>query len=124
MAAATAVRQPVTARMSIEIPVAEEVCVRLELVAVLHAPASHISGLVIDLTHTEIVDSAGLCALRALRDHARELGIALCVATPGESVRRLLHLADITGRTPVFASMSAAVNALAHARRGGRGRCR
>jgi anti-anti-sigma factor len=111
MALATAMRQPAIARVPIDIAVADELRVRLELVAVADPHAPHISGLIIDMTHMNIVDSAGLRALQAVRDHASELGIALCVAAPGESVRRLLHLTDLTGRTPVYTSISAAVSA-------------
>ncbi len=111
MTAGTVDRLPITARLPIEIDTAEHARVRLELIVVAQANAHHINGLIIDMTHVRVVGSAQLWAMRTMREHARELGIDLCVAAPLESVRRLLHLADITGRTPVFPSIDAALGA-------------
>jgi len=112
MTAVAAARKPFTARMPIEIDAAgQSAPVRLDLIAVVHADAPHITGLIIDMTRVEAVRAVQLRALRTMRAHADELGIALCVAAPLESVRRLLFLADITERTPVFPSISAALGA-------------
>jgi anti-anti-sigma regulatory factor len=111
MTAIAADRKPFTARLPIEIDTAGHAPVRLNLIAVVHADAPHVTGLIIDMTRVEFVRAVQLRALRTMREHAHELGIALCVAAPLESVRRLLHLADITERTPVFPSISAALGA-------------
>jgi anti-anti-sigma regulatory factor len=94
-------RSPIMARISIEITMAEHSPVRLHLIAAIRADAPHITGLIIDMTRINAVSSVQLRALGTMREHAAELGIALCVATPTESVRRLLQLADITERTRV-----------------------
>jgi anti-anti-sigma regulatory factor len=112
MTAVAVARKPFTARLPIEIDAAGQAApVRLDLIAVVHADAPHITGLIIDMTRVEAVRAVQLRALRTMRAHAEELGIALCVAAPLESVRRLLYLADITERTPVFSSISAALGA-------------
>ena len=112
MTAVAADRKPFTARLPIEIDTAGQAApVRLNLIAVVHADAPHVTGLIIDMTRVEAVRAVQLRALRTMREHADELGIALCVAAPLESVRRLLYLADITERTPVFPSISAALGA-------------
>jgi len=112
MTIAPAGRKPFTARLPIEIDAAGQAApVRLNLIAVVHADAPHVTGLIIDLTRIEVVRAVQLRALRTMREHADELGITLCVAAPLESVRRLLYLADITERTPVFPSISAALGA-------------
>jgi anti-anti-sigma regulatory factor len=104
-------RHPITARIPIEIDTAEQAGVPLDLIAVVQVDAHHITGLIIDMTRAHVVGSAQLRALRTMREHARDLGIALCVAAPQESVRRLIRLADIAERTPVFPSISAALGA-------------
>ena len=111
MTAVAAERKPFTARLPIEIDTAGHELVRLNLIAVVHADAPHVTGLIIDMTSIEFVRAVQLRALRTMREHADELGIALCVAAPLESVRRMLYLADITERTPVFPSISAALTA-------------
>jgi anti-anti-sigma regulatory factor len=114
MTAVATDRKPFTARLPIEIDTAGQATpVRLNLIAVVHADAPHVTGLIIDMTRVEVVRAVQLRALRTMREHADELGIALCVAAPLESVRRLLHLADIAERTPVFPSISAALGACA-----------
>jgi len=105
----TVERQPVAIRLPMRVDNANEARVRLDLLAILHAIAPHVSGLVLDMTHTSVIDSAGLRALRTVQGHADELEVALCVAAPREDVRRLLRLADIAGRIPVFASVGAAL---------------
>jgi anti-anti-sigma regulatory factor len=104
-------RPPIMARLPVEIATAEQSPVRLNLIAVVRADAPHITGLIIDMTRSKAVSSVQLRALGTMREHATELGIALCVAAPTEGVRRLLHLADITERTPVFPSIGAAIGA-------------
>jgi anti-sigma B factor antagonist len=104
-------RQPVTARLPVRVDKANEARVRLDLLAVLHASALHMSGLVLDMTRTTSIDSSGLRALRTVHGHADELGVEVCVAAPHDDVRRLLRLADIAGRIPVFTSVGAALTA-------------
>jgi anti-anti-sigma regulatory factor len=111
MTAVAQARRPFTARLPIEIDADGRTPVRLNLIAVVHADAPHVTGLIVDMTHVEVVRAVQLRALRTMREHADELGIALCVAAPFESVRRLLYLADIAEHTPVFPSISAALGA-------------
>jgi len=85
--------------------------VRLDLIAVVRVGAPHLTGLIIDMTRADAVSSAQLRALGTMREHAARLGIGLCVAAPTEGVRRLLHLADLAQRTPVFPSVGAALGA-------------
>jgi anti-anti-sigma regulatory factor len=114
MTVATVERRPITARLPVDIDTMdtdELARVRLDLIAVVHVDAHHVTGLIIDLTRTRVVGSAQLRALRTMHEHACDLGIALCVAAPIESVRRLIYLADITERTPVFPSVGDALGA-------------
>jgi anti-anti-sigma regulatory factor len=111
MTVVAADRRPIAARLPVEINTAEHANVRLDLIAVVHAEAHHVTGLIVDLTRAQAVDSAQLRALRTIDGHACDLGIALCVAAPRASVRRLLRLTDIAERTPVFPSLSAALGA-------------
>jgi anti-anti-sigma factor len=102
-------RQPVAIRLPVRVDNANEARVRLDLLAILHAIAPHVSGLVLDMTRTSVIDSSGLRALRTVQGHADELEVAFCLAAPREDVRRLLRLADIAGRIPVFANVGAAL---------------
>lgn len=90
---------------------AEQAPVRLNLIAVVRADAPHLTGLIIDMTRATAISSAQLRAPGTMREHAAEPGIALRMAAPTESVRRLLHLADLAERTPVFPSIGAALGA-------------
>ena len=49
----------------------------------------------LDLSEVEFVDSAGLGALLALREHAQDRGITLEIARASDPVRRLLQLTGL-----------------------------
>lgn len=108
---APAGRRPLVARLPREVDAANEARVRLDLLAALHACAPYVSGLIIDMTHTRLIDSAGLRAHLVVQARAAELAVALCAAAPRQDVRRLLGLVDIAGRMPVFASVGEALTA-------------
>jgi hypothetical protein len=73
--------------------------------------AHHVTGLIIDMTRAQAVDSAQPRVLRTLHGHACDLGIALCVVAPLASVRQRLSWTDIAERTPPLPSVSAAPGA-------------
>jgi anti-anti-sigma factor len=54
--------------------------------------AHDVRNLVLDLAAVRFVDSAGLGALLAIRERAKELGIDMLIADASDPVRRLLHL--------------------------------
>lgn len=101
------------ARLPREVDSTNEARVRLDLLTILHACAPYISGLIIDMTHTSFIDSAGLRALRVVQTRADQLAAPLCVVAPDRHVRRLLRLVDITERIPMVDSMDAALCAFA-----------
>jgi len=58
-----------------------------------------VSRLVVDLAGVRFVDSAGLGALLATHERAKDAGIDMKLANPSEPVRRIL---DITGTADVL----------------------
>jgi anti-anti-sigma factor len=103
--------RPVTAALPRTVDATNEARVRLDLLAALCACTPHVRGLIIDMTRTRFIDSAGLRALLVVRSRAAELGVSLCLAAPRDDVLPLLGLVDIAGRVPVFASVDAALTA-------------
>ena len=102
-------RKLLTARLPREVDAANEARVRLDLLAMIDAYAPQVSGLIVDMTHTRFIDSAGLRAILAVRAHAVELGAALWSAAPSPEARRFLSLVDIAGTIPVFDSVDIAL---------------
>lgn len=98
-----------TARLPREVDAANEARVRLDLLGMFDAYAPHVSGLIVDMTGTRFIDSAGLRALLVVRARAAELGAALWIAAPSQEVRRFLSLVDIAGSIPVFDSVETAL---------------
>jgi anti-anti-sigma factor len=101
----------ISARLPREVDAANQSRVSLDLLGALDAYAPQVSGLIIDMSQTKFIDSAGLRALLAVQARAAGLGTAVWLAAPSQEVRRFLSLVDITGRMPVFDSMDAAQTA-------------
>jgi anti-anti-sigma factor len=71
------------------------------------------TGMVLDLSDTEYLDSSGLRLLVDLRDRLRERGQALAVVAPsGGPVRRLIELIELDGPLSVHESDAEAAAAL------------
>jgi anti-sigma B factor antagonist len=56
--------------------------------------AKDVEAVVLDLSHVDFMDSAGLGALLALRERAQELDVDLSISSVSDAVSRVL---DVTG---------------------------
>jgi anti-anti-sigma factor len=60
-----------------------------------------LEGLIIDLGNVTYINSAGLGAIFALHQHARDRGGKLAIARPQPSIRRLLDTVNVPKLIPV-----------------------
>ena len=73
------------------------------------------SGLVVDLTECQFMDSTGLRLLLRADSRARMLGISFAIAGSGPAVKRVLELTALDERLPIFETRDAAMKAVADA---------
>jgi anti-sigma B factor antagonist len=70
-------------------------------------------GVVVDLTHVDYLDSAGIHLIYRLRENLRARGQKLMLAIPADSpVQDSLRLAGVTQHLPIAASVDAALAGL------------
>lgn len=85
-----------------------------ELRSSIEAAAGRATGVVVDLTQANFIDSAVLQVLLSGRDRAEEAGIGYVIAvsdSTGHAVKRLLELTGLDQRLPLADSRQAAVEA-------------
>jgi anti-sigma B factor antagonist len=81
--------------------------------ALLHAATGGPAAIVVDMTLTSFCDSAGVRALMVAHKRAQAEGGELLLASPGDSVLRVLELTGIDQAITHFASLDKAVAAAA-----------
>jgi anti-sigma B factor antagonist len=100
-----------TVRGEVDLSNARQICD-----AVGEATPNTALGVVLDLSHVDYLDSAGIQLIYRLRENLRARGQKLMLAIPADSpVQDSLRLAGITEYLPIAASVDAALAGLAPA---------
>jgi anti-anti-sigma factor len=76
------------------------------------------SGLLLDLSDCEFIDSTGIHALIQADRRAREAGLRIAIAGSGPQVRRVFDLTGLAEHLSIFSERDAAVRFLVDSRRG------
>jgi anti-sigma B factor antagonist len=79
--------------------------------ALLHAATGDPAAIVVDMTRTSFCDSAGVRSLVVAHKRAQAEGADLLLASPGDSVLRVLELTGVDQAIPSYASLDKAVAA-------------
>jgi anti-sigma B factor antagonist len=100
-----------TVRGEVDLSNARQICD-----AVGEATPNTALGVVLDLSHVDYLDSAGIQLIYRLRENLRARGQKLMLAIPADSpVQDSLRLAGVTEYLPIAASVDAALAGLAPA---------
>ena len=100
-----------TVRGEVDLSNARQICD-----AVGEATPNTALGVVLDLSHVDYLDSAGIQLIYRLRENLRARGQKLMLAIPADSpVQDSLRLAGVTQHLPIAASVDAALAGLAPA---------